>query len=276
LSIPLYTTQQGRRPLVLISVHEGRHIPQELHDRTGCPLGIEDPSDLERHIAVDLGAGEVTTLLADAMKAHVFRVTHSRLVADLNRFDNELECIAPRADGTDIPLNQALTDEQRSARLARFYFPVLTAMNEFVADVARKEGKEPFVISMHSYARTQREYPAPKREDICVFGYPEFGPSPNLEKFVQQLRFDNPELAIGNNRPFSAKTPALQTSEGDNRMPCPVTFYNVVRRDNVFNHFTVEICQDLLRTAEARRKIAERLLHALTAVRPLPALSELV
>src|SRR5215217_3726100 len=101
MHVPVYTIQKGATPLVLISVHEGRHIPEELHDRNGKPLGINDPADLARHIAVDLGAGEVTTLLTQATKAHVFKVTHSRLVADLNRFQDELECIAPRADGTD-------------------------------------------------------------------------------------------------------------------------------------------------------------------------------
>jgi predicted N-formylglutamate amidohydrolase len=271
MNVPLYTTQEGRTPLLLISVHEGTHIPAELHDQKGQPLGISDPSDLERHIAVDLGVGELTTLLAEATDAYVFRVTHSRLVADVNRFEDELECVAPRADGTEIPLNKSLTEEQRTLRLTRFYFPVLKALNGFVADIARKEGREPFVISMHSYARTQKENPTPKSEDICVFGYPEFGRSPSLEKFVQQLREDNPELTIGNNRPFSAKTPGLQTSDGDNRMACPVTFYNVVERDNVPNHFVLEVCQDLLSTAYDQQKMADRVLNAIAAVVPLPA-----
>jgi predicted N-formylglutamate amidohydrolase len=251
-------------------VHEGNHIPDKLRDRNGHLLGIEDPADLRRHIAVDLGVGAVTSLLAEATKAHVFRVTHSRLVADLNRFQDELECIAPAADGTQIPLNAALTDGQRSARLAEFYHPVLDALNAFVADIARKHGAEPFLISMHSYARTQKEDPTPKREDICVFGYPEFGPSPILEKFVARLRADNPDLIIGNNRPFSAKTPGLKTSDEDHRMACPVTFYNAVQRDNVFNHFVLEICQDLLRTPAAQRQLVERLTKAIAALGLVP------
>jgi predicted N-formylglutamate amidohydrolase len=276
LSVPLYTTHEGHSPLVLISVHEGRHIPPQLHDAHGRPLGL-GPADLARHIAVDLGVGDVTTLIADACKAHVFRVTHSRLVADLNRFADELECIAPRADGTDVLVNKEMTTAERNARLAEFYFPVLDGMKKFVADVARKLGAEPFLISMHSYARTMKENSTPKREDVCVFGYPEFGPSPKLEKFIQQLSVDNPDLVVGNNRPFSAKTPALQTSENDHRLACPVTFYNVVERDNVFNHFTVEICQDLLETEAARRRMAERLLKALAPLgvfRALPATVE--
>jgi predicted N-formylglutamate amidohydrolase len=270
MDVPLYKTQEGETPLVVISVHERGHIPVELHDRNGKPLGINDPADLDRHIAVDLGAGEVTTLLAQATNAHVFRVTHSRLVADVNRFQGELECIAPRADGTDIPLSKGLSDEQRSDRLARFYFPVLNRMKEFVADLARQHGCEPFVISMHSYARTQRENPTPKSEDICVFGYPEFGTSPKLEKFVRQLRADNPELTIGNNRPFSAKTPALQTADDDYRMACPVTYYNVIERNNVFNHFCLEICQDLLQTEDAQRTMAAKVVRALEGLCVLP------
>jgi predicted N-formylglutamate amidohydrolase len=271
VAVPLYTIQEGQTPLVLISVHEGRYIPEELHDGNGKPLGIDDPADLERHIAVDLGAGELTTLLAEATGAHVFRLTHSRLVADVNRFQDELECVAPQADGTEIPLNKTLTDEQRTARLRRFYFPALDAMKEFVAEVARKAGCEPFVISMHSYARTQREKPTPKSEDICVFGYPEFGRSPNLEKFVEHLRSDNPDLTIGNNQPFSAKTPGLETPDDDSRMACPVTFYNVIERNNVFNHFCLEICQDLLQTEDAQRRMAAKVRRALEGVCALPA-----
>src|SRR4051795_1467459 len=99
LAVPLYRIQEGHSPLLLISVHEGRHIPEQLHDESGRPLGIHDSSDLDRHIALDLGVGELTTYLADLTKAYVFRVTHSRLVADVNRYDNVVECIAPVADG---------------------------------------------------------------------------------------------------------------------------------------------------------------------------------
>src|ERR1700712_5304708 len=88
VGVPLYKIQEGPNPLVLISVHEGRHIPERLHDGNGRPLGISDPSDLDRHIALDLGAGELTTLLAEATKASVFRVTHPRLVAGPHPYED--------------------------------------------------------------------------------------------------------------------------------------------------------------------------------------------
>jgi predicted N-formylglutamate amidohydrolase len=119
---------------------------------------------------------------------------------------------------------------------------------------------------MHSFARVQKENPTPKAEDISVFGYPEFGTSPNLESFIDRLRLENPRLVVGNNRPFSARTPGLQTSEDDYRMACPVTFSTVVQRDNVSNHFTVEICQDLIQTADDQRRMARVLLSGLAGV----------
>jgi predicted N-formylglutamate amidohydrolase len=265
LTVPLYRIQEGRSPLLLISVHEGRHIPEKLHDGSGRPLGIGDPSDMDRHIALDLGVGELTTHLAELTDAYVFRVTHSRLVADLNRYHDEVECIAPAADGTEIPLNRLLTKPERALRLDEFYFPVLAALNAFVAEVAQRLGFEPFVISMHSYARIQKENREPKREDLCVFGYPEFGTSPKLENFVHRLRANNPLLVIGNNRPFSARTPGLQTSGDDYRLACPVTFQNVIQRNNVFNHFCLELCQDLLKTSAAQQHIAKRVSNALAA-----------
>jgi predicted N-formylglutamate amidohydrolase len=235
----------------------------------GRPLGIDNPADLARHIAVDVGVDGTTSYLADAAAAHVFRATHSRLVADLNRFEDENECIAVNADGTEIPVNRALTEEQRKARLDRFYFPFLKSLNDFIAEIAEEAGAEPFVISMHSFARTQKEDPTPKCEDICVFGYPEFGPSPKLEEFVSQLRKENPQLQVGDNRPFSACTPGLTVSNDDPRRRCPVTYYNVVKRNNVFNHFVVEICQDLLQSDDDQRRMAQRLLSALNATIPL-------
>src|SRR4051812_49258512 len=107
---PLYEAVKGRSCLLLLSVHEGDYIPESINDAQGRPLGIANPADLDRHIAIDHGIREVTRLVASSTQANVFRATHSRLVADLNRFPDELDCVAPTADGTEIPLNHALDE----------------------------------------------------------------------------------------------------------------------------------------------------------------------
>src|SRR4051794_12946440 len=115
--IPLFEIIRGSAPLILLSVHAGRHIPAELHDARGLPLGLTNRADAERHISVDLGIDVVTRLLAERLNAYAFLSTHSRLVVDLNRFEYEKECVPPVADCTDIPMNKALTSEQRRERL---------------------------------------------------------------------------------------------------------------------------------------------------------------
>jgi predicted N-formylglutamate amidohydrolase len=243
---PLYETVKGQSCLLLLSVHEGDYIPKSLNDAQGRPLGIADPADLERHIAIDHGIREVTRLVAASTKANVFRATHSRLVADINRFPDEADCVAPTADGTHIPLNSALDPGGREARLGTYFHPAIDGLKRFVRELADDHGSEPFVICMHSFARELAESQHPKRHDVCVFGYPEFGPSPNLDLFVRILRNQQPELIIGHDEPFSARTPGLSTPQGDKRLASPTSFYAVIERNNVLNHFALEICQDLI------------------------------
>jgi predicted N-formylglutamate amidohydrolase len=263
LTKPLYETVRGDSCLLLLSVHEGDYIPDPLHDAQGRPLGIANPADLDRHIAIDHGIREVTRLIAASTRAHVFRATHSRLVADINRFPDEADCVAPTADGTEIPLNN-LDKTGRESRLAKYFHPAIDGLKEFIGDIATDKGSEPFVVCMHSFARTLSEDPEhPKKHDVCVFSYPEFGPIQTVEDFVRILRSQQPELLIGHDEPFSARTPGLKTRPGDKRMASPTSFYGVVERNNVANHFAIEICQDLLSDEAGRARMAKAIISAL-------------
>jgi predicted N-formylglutamate amidohydrolase len=263
---PLYDTVIGESCLLLISVHEGNYIPRSLHDAKGRPLGISDPADLKRHVVIDHGIREVTRMVAANTKANVFRATHSRLVADINRFPDEADCVAPSADGTDIPMNRALDTASRESRLATYFHPAIGGLKEFVRQVAARCRADPFVICMHSFARVLAEEPQhPKRHDICVFSYPEFGPIPNVEAFVRVLRNQQPDLVIGHDEPFSARTPGLSTPPGDKRLASPTSFHAVVERQNVLNHFALEICQDLIADEAGQRRMAGAITNALHA-----------
>jgi predicted N-formylglutamate amidohydrolase len=260
---PLYEMVKGQSCLLLLSVHEGDYIPQSLNDAQGRPLGIRDPADLDRHIMIDHGIREVTRLVAASTRAHVFRATHSRLVADINRFPDESDCVAPIADGTKIPMNIALDQKGREVRLAQYFHPAIEGLKRFVGELASENGSEPFVICMHSFARELAEAQHPKRHDVCVFGYPEFGSSPKVDAFVRVLRQQEPELMIGHDEPFSARTPGLSTPEGDKRLASPTSFHAVIERNNVLNHFALEICQDLISDATGKNRMAGAITKAL-------------
>jgi len=52
--------------------------------------------------------------MAGAVEAPVFRGEALAACGDLNRLENQWSASRPRADGTKIPLNKVLNDEQRT------------------------------------------------------------------------------------------------------------------------------------------------------------------
>src|SRR5450631_312506 len=69
----------GRSNFVIVVDHAGRRIPRRLND-LGLPA-----SDLQRHIAWDIGALGVARQVAAALDAPLVAQNYSRLVIDCNR-----------------------------------------------------------------------------------------------------------------------------------------------------------------------------------------------
>ena len=224
------------------------------------PLGLSNPLDAERHISVDLGIEQVTRRLAETMSANAFLSTHSRLVADLNRFEYDEECIPIVADCTEIPMNKALSSKARRERLEKYFFPAHAAIDRLIDDVAAEHREKPFVFRLHSFARTLREKPEdPRHQDICVYNYPEFGRDPVFDTFLRTLRRQNPSLHIGNNDPFAGRTPGFPDKE---RSAAPVSYRHLVQRNNQ-RTVAVEIRQDLITSADGQQLYAGILAGAL-------------
>ncbi len=68
--------KDGQSPFLIVVDHAGNAVPRALGR-----LGVAR-SELERHIAWDIGAGAVSQLLADEFPATLVRQKHSRLVID--------------------------------------------------------------------------------------------------------------------------------------------------------------------------------------------------
>jgi predicted N-formylglutamate amidohydrolase len=182
------------------------------------------------------------------------------LVVDLNRFEDEKECIPPEADGTAVPLNRELHDAGRKERLQRYFFPAHQAIERLIASVAERSGQEPFVVRLHSFARVLKEKPTePRTQDICVYNYPEFGPDLVFDQFLAILRAQNPSLNIGNNDPFSARSPGRRDAPGS---ASPVSYRHVLGRKNS-NTIALEIRQDLIQTAFEQSRFADIVANAL-------------
>lgn len=134
----------GRFPVLLVCEHAGRTIPRRLGG-LGLPA-----SDLERHIAWDIGAEAVARGMASALDAPLVLQRYSRLVYDCNRPPESPGAMPEISETTVIPGNLGLDGGQREARIREIYEP-------FHAEVARRldamtaAGKDPVLVTVHSF-----------------------------------------------------------------------------------------------------------------------------
>src|ERR1700674_5126163 len=108
---------KGRSPFLLTSDHYGRTIPRSL-----CDLGLPE-SELERHIAWDIGIAGVAGRLSKHLDAHLIAQRYSRLVIDCNRPPQPPGSIPRLSEATVIPGNEGLTRDAAEARRKAVFEP---------------------------------------------------------------------------------------------------------------------------------------------------------
>src|SRR6478735_12091297 len=106
-----------KSPFLLTCDHAGRRLPRALGT-----LGLPE-SELSRHIAWDLGAAQVTRLLARELGAFAILQTYSRLVIDCNRPLDVPSSIPVISEHTVIPGNHNLTPAQKAERARLIFQP---------------------------------------------------------------------------------------------------------------------------------------------------------
>ena len=122
----------GTSSVVLLCPHASNYLPPQ-YGTLGVPS-----SELQRHIAWDIGAASVTRSLATLLDAVAFLGTSSRLLIDLNRPVESISSIVTRSEHTDIPANVGITAQERALRAARVFRPHHQAIAEHLAK--RKAG----------------------------------------------------------------------------------------------------------------------------------------
>ena len=108
-------------------------------------LGISK-SEMNRHIAFDLGAKDLTLKLAKLLESPAVVSNFSRLIIDPNRGVDDPTLIMKLYDGTIIPKNKVINNEEEKRRLNDYYDPYHNAIEETVSSI-----KTPIVISIHSF-----------------------------------------------------------------------------------------------------------------------------
>jgi predicted N-formylglutamate amidohydrolase len=233
--------EHGSSDVLLLCEHASNFIPPE-YDGLGLP-----PSELQRHIAWDIGAAEVTRRLAKLLDAPAFLGTCSRLLIDLNRPLHVASSIVTRSEATDIPGNSALTPQERARRAERAFEPFHRTVELHLAGRA-KAGRRTLIVAIHSFTPTYEGISRPWHAGIIY----DKGKA-LAETTLERLRAGDDSLIVEGNVPYSVT---------------PEDYYGLlVYGDNIGNPaILVEIRQDLVAQAEQQQAWAQRLAAALKGI----------
>lgn len=138
----------GASDVLLLCDHASNAVPADIH------LAIA-PDLLDRHIAVDIGAGSLTRALSARIGAPAVLGTVSRLVIDVHREPDHPGLVPVVADGHDVPGNAAA---DRGARIARFHAPYHRA----IFDQVRAQ-RPALIVAIHSFTPRLESSTGPQR-----------------------------------------------------------------------------------------------------------------
>lgn len=151
-------------PFVLLCDHAGRAEPRNLS------LGVPE-SEMDRHIAWDIGAGELCLALAKVVDAGVVRQPYSRLVIDCNRSPDRPDAMPEVSDGTHIPANRGLDAQARAWRIAAIHEPYHARISALL-DARGAAGLRSVLVFMHSFTPSMAGIDRPWRFGILHTGQP--------------------------------------------------------------------------------------------------------
>ncbi|PSJ59286.1 N-formylglutamate amidohydrolase [Pseudaminobacter soli (ex Li et al. 2025)] len=237
-----------KRGIVLVSDHAKRNLPDE-YDDLGLPA-----SEFQRHIAYDIGVEHVTRKLAALLDAPAVLANFSRLLIDPNRGEDDPTLIRQLYDGTVVPGNYPMAEEEREKRLEKYYRPYHDAVAAMVASVARESGRAPFILSLHSFTPVWNSHPRPWHVGM-LWDKDDRAVRPLMEGLAQDKT-----LIIGDNEPYDG---ALR---GDTMFRHAVV--------NGYAHALVEIRQDLIAEEATAEEWANYLAPIVDAVNSRPDIHE--
>lgn len=236
-----YTRIEGKLEsgLLIVCDHASNALPGE-YGTLGLPQ-----QQLERHIGYDIGAANVTRIMANEMNAPAILSGFSRLLIDANRGEDDPTLIMRLSDGAAVPGNADYDAEERKRRLSCYYEPYHQAIDDAI-DESIDAGRPPVVFSIHSFTDNWRGTPRPWHATIL------WDRDPRLPVPLLHALHGEPGLVIGENVPYTGEL------KGDSM------YRHATQRG--LAHALIEIRQDLVREEDGQREWGMRLARILTAL----------
>jgi predicted N-formylglutamate amidohydrolase len=236
-----FTVLPGRADagLVLVCDHASNALPPDYGT-----LGL-DPSQLQRHIAYDIGAEAVTRRLATDLGVPAVLTRYSRLLIDPNRGEDDPTLVMRLSDGAIVPGNRHIDQAERLRRLARYHRPYHDAIGR-VLDRCTATGLAPAVLAIHSFTESWKGVPRPWAASIL------WADDRRLAGPLLDALGGEHDLIIGENEPYPGQY------EGDTMWR-----HGTCRG---LPHAIIEIRQDLIRDTNGQHGWSDRLARILLAM----------
>ena len=225
----------GRSRHLLICEHASNRLPWTLGT-----LGLS-ASDLERHIAWDIGAEKIARLLSRLIDAPLVLQRYSRLAYDCNRPPDSADAMPEISETTHIPGNRNLTPADRLARISEIYRPFHAAVADLL-DCRAAGGVRSMVVSIHSFTPVYKG--TPRAVELGILHDRDTGLS---AKLIGSF----PGVDARLNEPYGPKDGVLHTLD-----------LHAVPRG--LRHVMIEMRNDLISHERGQGEWAERLSASLT------------
>jgi predicted N-formylglutamate amidohydrolase len=212
----------GTARTLLLCDHASRRIPRSLDD-----LGLDEMA-LRRHVACDIGAGDVTRKLSEILDAPALLAGYSRLVVDCNRHLSDPTAFRAVSDGEFVPGNHDLDAVAKKSRAQAIFYPYHQAISMCLTNF-RQRGVAPAMIAIHSFTPIFNRTSRPWQIGV-LWDTDDRIPRPLMDK-LRRI----PGTVVGDNEPYSGKLPADYTID-HHAEPAGLP------------HVSIEIRQDLIRT----------------------------
>ncbi len=234
---PFYIYGADRPARWLITCdHAANTVPDWVNG--GC-LGLAE-TDMNRHIAYDIGAEGVSRALGDLLNAPVICSNFSRLVIDPNRGEDDPTLLMKLYDGTVIEGNRHADADELQKRLTLCHRPYHRALESLAS---RQE--DTIIVSMHSFT-PQLKGRAFRPWHIGVLSAHDRRFN---DPFLTRLSLET-DLCVGDNEPYNGDLPGDGIDQ------------HALRQGRL--NTLIEIRNDLIETPEQQIHWAERLAPILT------------
>ena len=228
--------------LLIVCDHASAVIPANYGD-----LGVA-PEHRLAHVAWDIGAAQVTRLLAARLGCPALLSGVSRLVIDCNRLPGDPASIPALTCGVMVPGNRTIADAEADRRAERWFWPYHHEIAGVLGHL-RRHGPPPALVSVHSF--TPRLHGQERPWHVGVL----WNRDPRMARPALDHLSGHGDLVVGDNLPYSGReiNYTQDTHAGAAGLP----------------HISFELRQDLVADAAGIARWAELLAKALA-----PALAD--